>query len=158
MAALKDIHKRWIVEQLAVFDSPSEVAQAFKEEYGITIARQQVNNYDASKTGSRNRMARALVELFDKTREAFLSSTEGIAIANKSYRLLRLDRIARKAAKMKNYRLERETLEQAAREMGGAYTNRRELTGKGGSPIETQGKVVIVMPDNGRGDHDTKQG
>ena len=36
-------------------------------------------------------------------------------------------------------------LEQAAKETGGAFTNRRELTGKGGGPIASQ--ITTVTPE-----------
>ncbi len=39
----------------------------------------------------------------------------------------------------KSPRTQLEVLEQAAKDAGGLYTNRRELTGKDGGPIQTQG-------------------
>lgn len=127
MATLNSKHKRFIVERLACWDTPTEVQEAFREEFGIEVSRQQMWNYDASKEYSRGKMAKSLVALFDETREAFRSSTEGIPIAQKSYRLRRLDRVARLASQMKNHVLEMEALERAAKEVGEAYTNRRHV-------------------------------
>lgn len=96
-------------------------------------------------------MAKALRELFDETRERFKRETEDIAIANKSFRLRQLDRIARDTRSPK---LQMEAMEQAAKEVGDAFTNTQKLrhTGKDDdSPIQTQ-RVVVTLPDNGRGD------
>lgn len=136
MAALTQKQKRWIVERLAVYDSPSEVSKAFFEEYGVRIDRQQVNNYDGSKGYSRKRMARKLVAHFDETRERFLEETDGIAIAHKAYRLRRLDENERKAREMGNLVLSNSTLEQAAKESGDAFTNRRVLEGDPERPLQ----------------------
>ena len=131
MAALTEIHKREIVERLACFESPSEVAAAMTAGHGIEIVRQQAHNYDASRPIIRARMARALVELFDRSRAEFLARTEGIAIANRAYRLKRLDEMERAARGMRNYGLAAEMLEQAAKETGDVFTNRRDVTSKG---------------------------
>jgi hypothetical protein len=41
-------------------------------------------------------------------------------------------------------------LEQAAKEVGGIFTNRRELTGKGGGPIQQATQTVQMTPDEFR--------
>lgn len=143
MAALTEIVKRDIVQRLACFDTPSEVAAAIREEHGVEVERQQVNNYDASKDYARKRMAKPLVELFDETRARFRERVEDIPIANKAVRLRRLNRIADRAAVQKNPVVEMEAMERAAREVGDAYTNLRRLdhTSKG-EPI---GAVEVVV-------------
>jgi hypothetical protein len=45
---------------------------------------------------------------------------------------------AQKQAKLKNPVEMRAVLEQAAKESGGQYTNRHELTGKDGGPMQTE--------------------
>ncbi len=44
-------------------------------------------------------------------------------------------------------------LKQAAEEVGGSYTNRRELTGKDGKdlPVPVSPVTIFQLPDNGRG-------
>jgi len=39
---------------------------------------------------------------------------------------------------------------QAAEEDGGAYTSRREITGKDGSPLVTIYRPEVLLPENGR--------
>jgi hypothetical protein len=46
MAALKDEVKRFIVQSLACFDTPSQVAQAVKDTFGLEVSRQQCEFYD----------------------------------------------------------------------------------------------------------------
>ena len=125
MASLTERQKRFIVERLACYDTPSEVASAFEEAFGEAIPRQQVNNYDASKAYSRKDMAKGLVAFFDACRAEFKSDTEGISIAQKAVRLRRLDRMSRQAEQMRNLDLAARLMEQAAKECGDAYTNKR---------------------------------
>ena len=125
-----------IVERLACFEEPSEVAEAVNEEFGVSVTRQQVWTYDPTRPANDGRIAKDLRDLFGKTRVRFVAETEGIGIAHKRYRLERLQRMFAKAEGMRNYGLAASLLEQAAKEIGGAYTNRKELTGAGGGPIE----------------------
>jgi hypothetical protein len=137
MAALTKIQKFFIVERLAMFESPQEVAKAFQEEFGRDVARQQVWSYDASKPQNRGQMSCELVGLFDSVRKRFQEEILDIPIANRSYRLRELQKQLERA-KGKKYPDEArisDALEQAAKEEGGAFTNRRELTGAGGGPV-----------------------
>jgi hypothetical protein len=65
-------------------------------------------------------------------------------VAKAAYRLRELNDNYLKALKMKNLRMANAILEQASKESGGAYTNRRELTGKDGRDLPTGGAVVIL--------------
>ncbi|MEM6326352.1 MAG: DUF2280 domain-containing protein [Bacteroidota bacterium] len=121
MASLTDPQKRYLVQRLAVFDSPSEAADALFEEHGVRIDRRQAGNYDAEQPHARQRLAKSLVALFDETRERFTREVESIPIAQKAYRLRRLDENERQARRMRNLRLSNETLKQAAQEVGGAF-------------------------------------
>lgn len=76
--------------------------------------------------------------LFDITRKTFLEDTAGIAISHRAVRLRALQRMAEKAETQGNMVLAASLMEQAAKEVGDSYTNRRELTGKGGEPIKVQ--------------------
>ena len=135
MPALTDEQKTFIVLHLACFDTPQQVADAVKETYGVEVPRNQVQQYDARRTGKKP--APKWIQLYEATRKRFLDEVGEIPIANKSVRLRRLERIAHQAEHMGNYPLAAQLLEQAAKEVGNAYTNRRELTGAGGGPIQT---------------------
>jgi len=141
----------YIVQALACFDSPKTVADAVKAEFGVVVTRQLVETYDPNKKAS-NRLAAKWVALFKATRTEFLEDTSKIAVSHRAVRLRALQRMAEKAENMGNMALAASLFEQIAKEMGDAYTNRRELTGKGGAPLPTAPAVVMYqLPDNGRG-------
>lgn len=145
MARLNAAHKTFIVQRLACFDTPSVVAGSVKEEFGVEVSRQAVEAYDPTKHQGRN-LAKKYKELFEQTREAFLEDTSGIAISHKAVRLRTLQRMLEKAENMGNLVLARELLEQAAKESGDSYSNKRkhELSGPNGKPIET--KTTTIDP------------
>ncbi len=68
------------------------------------------------------------------TRAAFLADAATIGIAHRAVRLRTLGRLADRAEAMGNLALAAEILEQAAKEVGNAFTNKREVAGddKGG--------------------------
>jgi len=119
MPALTDSQKEFIVERLACFGKPSEIADAVKEEFGVVIPRQQVEVYDPEK-GCK---VKKWIELHAAIRKAFLDKRSGLAITHRSWRLQELEDMARKAKKSRNYKLAKELLEQAAKEDGDFYVN-----------------------------------
>jgi hypothetical protein len=119
VATLSESVKAFVVQRLACFGTPSEVADAVKEEFGIAITRQHVASYDPEKACKTRRW----VELHAATRRAFLDQTASIAIVHQSWRLEQLEDMTRRAKKQKNYKLAAELLEQAAKEEGGFYRN-----------------------------------
>lgn len=138
MAALSRQQKIFAVERLACFDAPSEVAKAMAEEFGCPVpTRQVIWRYDASRPLTRAALSPWLVELFDATRERFRTELGDIPIANVAVRLRYLQKFLEKAIEMGAFRLAKDYLEAAAKERGGAFTNRHELTGANGGPIET---------------------
>lgn len=126
MAALKAEVKAFIVRQLACFDSPSVVADAVKEEFGIVVTRQQVEGYDPTKRSGQD-LSKKWADMFTAIRKKFTEDTTEIPISHKTARLRRLERMYGKAEGMKNYGLAQSLLEQAAKEMGEAYTNRQKV-------------------------------
>ena len=124
MAALKDEVKAFIVQALACFDTPSQVVQAVKDEFGIEISRQQCETHDPTKRAG-STLAAKWVTLFHDTRKRFREDTADIPIANRAFRLRTLGRLAEKAESSKNARLTLQILEQAAKEVGDVYVNRR---------------------------------
>lgn len=126
MARLTAEHKTFIVQRLACFDTPSVVAQAVKDEYGIELARQHVEQYDPTKRAGRQ-LGKKLTELFEATRKQFIDDTSEIAISHKAVRLRRLQRMADKAELVGNIPLAAQLLEQAAKEAGDSYSNLRKI-------------------------------
>ena len=124
MAALSNEVKAFIVQALACFDTPTQVASSVREEFGIEVTRQKCEAHDPTKYAGRD-LAKRWVVLFEDTRKRFLEETAEIPIANRAYRLRALGRMAVKAENSKNMALTAQLLEQAAKEVGDVYVNRR---------------------------------
>ncbi len=138
MAHLTEEQKVFIVQQNARHKTPTEVVEAVLEEFEITITRPQVQSYDPTKSKGRN-LAAKLVAVFYATRKAFLENVASIPIANQSVRVERLEAMWRKQSGPRgNPAMAQSLLEQASKEVGGAYSNRREISGPDGKPIETK--------------------
>lgn len=136
-AKLNNEVRTFIVQALACYDGPSAVVKAVQEEFGITITRQSVETYDPNKRAGRG-LAAKWRAIFEETRAAFLEDTSKIGISHRAVRLRALQRMAEKAETQGNMVLASSLLEQAAKEMGGAFTNRREVTGKDGGAVEVK--------------------
>lgn len=136
MAALKPEIKAFIVQSVACFDTPSQVVESVLKEFGVQITRQQVEQNDPTKISGKG-LAQKWVDLFNLTRDRFLNEISDIPIANKAYRLRVLQRMSTTAEGMKNLGMTAQLLEQAAKEVGDAYSNKQkvELTGKDGGPL-----------------------
>ncbi|ANI33856.1 phage protein [Pseudomonas sp. JY-Q] len=124
MAALSNEVKAFIVQALACFDTPSQVAEAVNKEFGIEISRQTAESHDPTKRQGKN-LAKRWVVLFEDTRKRFREETADIPIANRAYRLRALGRMVEKVEGMRNYGLALQILEQAAKEVGDVYVNRQ---------------------------------
>lgn len=136
MAALKEPVKIFIVQSLACFETPQQVADAVMQRYGIEIDRRQCENYDPTKFAGRN-LSKKLKDLFKSTREDFRKNIEDIAIANKAFRLMELQKMYEDSGR--NKRAKQNLLKQAFQETDGRVI-KQEVTGKGGKPIETEHK------------------
>ncbi|OOV81411.1 DUF2280 domain-containing protein [Acinetobacter sp. ANC 5600] len=139
MAALKEPVKMFIVQSLACFETPQQVVEAVKQDYKIEITRQQVALYDPTKVAGRN-LSKKLKDLFKRTREDYRKNIEDIAIANKAFRLMELQKMYEDSGR--NKRAKQNLLKQAFQETDGRIT-KQEITGKGGNPIETEHKHAL---------------
>ncbi|HBR1207916.1 TPA: DUF2280 domain-containing protein [Klebsiella pneumoniae] len=153
MAALKPEVKAYIIQMLACYDTPSQVVEAVQKDFGIAITRQQVETHDPTKVSGKS-LAKKWVDLFNLTRDRFLNEISDIPIANKAYRLRVLQRMSTTAEKMKNIGMTAQLLEQAAKEVGEAYSNKQKVehTSPDGSmsPRPTTIRLVGVEPTNGK--------
>ncbi|HBQ8066284.1 TPA: DUF2280 domain-containing protein, partial [Klebsiella pneumoniae] len=136
MAALKPEVRAFIVQELACFDTPSQIVESVQKEFKVQVTRQQVASHDPTKAAGKG-LAQKWVDLFNRTRDRFLNEISDIPIANKAYRLRVLQRMSTTAEGMKNLGMTAQLLEQAAKEVGDAYSNKQkvELTGKDGGPL-----------------------
>ena len=137
MAVLDDDVKGFIVRSLACYNTPSEVAELVKEEYGIEIERCQAAKYDPTKPHGKN-LGRKHRDLFEQTRKKFLEEMAELPLANPSVRVSELSKLYKSAKAKKNAVLAAQHLEQIAKEVGGAFTNKIKLAGgdPGDSPIQ----------------------
>lgn len=124
MAALRSEVKAFIVQALACFDTPSQVVEAVKNEFGLELSRQTCEGHDPTKYAGRG-LAQKWVDLFNDSRKRFREETAEIPIANRAFRLRGLGRMAEKAENMRNLALTAQLYEQAAKECGDMYVNRK---------------------------------
>ncbi|WP_047934269.1 DUF2280 domain-containing protein [Pseudomonas putida] len=151
MAALKSDVKAFIVQALACFDTPTQVSQAVKQEFDIDVTRQQVEQHDPTKRAGAN-LAAKWRTLFEDTRKRFREDVAEIPIANRAFRLRGLGRMAEKAENMRNLALTAQLYEQAAKECGDMYVNRKIEPDKPlGSQADQQHAVAEykLEPDEG---------
>ncbi|HDT4073453.1 DUF2280 domain-containing protein [Klebsiella variicola] len=145
--------KAYIIQMLACYDTPSQVVEAVQKDFGIAITRQQVETHDPTKVSGKT-LAKKCVGLFNLTRDRFLNEISDIPIANKAYRLRVLQRMSTTAENMKNIAMTAQLLEQAAKEVGEAYSNKQKVehTSPDGSmsPRPTTIRLVKVEPTNGK--------
>lgn len=92
MAALKEPIKIFIVQSLACFETPQQVADTVKQEFKIEVSRQQVSLYDPTKYVGRN-LSKKLKDLFEQTRRDFKTNIYDIPLANKAVRLKELQKM-----------------------------------------------------------------
>lgn len=150
MARLKDEHRRFIVQTLACWDSPTEVSELLREQFGIDVPRTHVAQYDPTKVAGQ-KLAKKWVDLFEATRKRFREEVAEIPIADQAYRLRQLGKIYERHLSRGNVVGAAAVLEQAAKEAGGLFTNKQKLehAGAGGGPIQTE-QVTFYLPANGR--------
>ena len=130
MAALRDEVKQFIVQALACYDTPTQVSKAVKEEFGLDVVRQQVAAYDPNCYVGR-RLSKKWRAVFEDTRAKFREQVAEIPIASRAYRLRALARMAQQAEGMRNIALAVQVIEQAAKEVGDVYINRKIDPDKG---------------------------
>ena len=142
MATLREPVKIFIVQSLACFETPQQVADAVMQRYGIEIDRRQCENYDPTKFAGRN-LSKKLKELFERTRKDFRKNIEDIAIANKAFRLNELQKMYDDSGR--NKRAKQNLLKQAFQETDGRVT-KQEITGANGGAIKTENEQKQCQP------------
>lgn len=141
MAALKKEVKIFIVRSLARFNTPTETALMVNQDYGVQVTKQQCEKYDPTKRAGEN-LSDELKKEFDATRKDFLDAPQNIPIANLSVRLQRLEDQYTKHGKNRVGALA--ILKQAAEDVGGKYTNKTELTGADGGPLQSENTTYLT--------------
>src|SRR5688572_3443800 len=96
---LSQEQKLWVVGQLACCESPAKVREALGKNGGgagdlgspVVISAQGIGYYDPT-TAAGQALPEELREFFFATRRVFLERIQEVPIANREYRLMRLQR------------------------------------------------------------------
>ena len=142
MATLNQKHKLFIVRSLAQWNTPTETVELVQQEFGITISRQQCEAYDPTKRTWQN-LSKALADEFYKTREQFRKNTDEMPLANLAVRLRHYENLLNNPQNKRNPILQLTILKQVAEDVGGKYTNKTELTGAGGGPLQSENVTYV---------------
>lgn len=140
---MDETHRTWLVTRWAAFARPLELLRDFTAEFGFSIDASLARKYDLSgldEAAAKKRGMAKWLPLFNDTRERFRQSVQDIPIANAAYRVKKLDEMFEIAFEKKNYKSAAQLLEQAAKETGGMFTNKREIDG-------TMKHTVEEVPD-----------
>jgi hypothetical protein len=137
---LNSEQQTFIVQQLAMFGKPVELQRALRQIYDVEIELSSIVHYDIDNS----KFPAKWREIFEATRKEFLEKIVNVPTSHKAVRVKKLDQYVEEFEKNKNLVGAAQMLEQIAKEMGDAFTNRRELSGVGGEPI--QHSVVRVPP------------
>lgn len=129
--------KLFAVQSLACFDPPSVVAAAIREDFGFTVTPQSVEGYDPTKCAG-SHLGTKWREIFAATRKKHIEDQARIGCAHRNTRLRKLQRYVERLEAQGNVIAAAALLEQIAKEVGDAFTNRRELSGAGGGAILTR--------------------
>jgi hypothetical protein len=148
MATLKEEHQIFIAQQLGYYRSPVQIIESVKDRFGVDVEKQQIYYYqqqigkDDTNIKPRTEM---LKKIFLDARQEFKDKKVEIGISFQSFRLQVLQDLLmnemQKPAKNRNDNKIMQILEQAAKEDGLHYTNRRDIT-SGGKPLSTPEEIA----------------
>ncbi|MEQ1303205.1 DUF2280 domain-containing protein [Acinetobacter radioresistens] len=125
MARITKKVKLFIVRMLAEFESPTQASKTVKDIFNVDVTPQQCEAYDPTKRTGQD-LSQELRDKFFEYRRKANDELEAIPIANKRYRLQLLQNLVE--AFPNNPVFTPKWAEQAAKEMGGQFTNKTEVT------------------------------
>jgi hypothetical protein len=132
--ALPDEVRAFIVCRYACYDCFRDIQAGVKEHFELDLTRSTINNYNFDVAHWRQRAPAKWIKLFESQRKAFLKDMAASPIANPMYRMRQLQLLYERWRD--NPIVAADLLKQAAQEAGGLFTNRREITGANGGPIQ----------------------
>lgn len=130
----------FVVQSLARWETPSRVAQAVSDRFGVKLTPQSIEKYDPTKYGGAEKWR----ELFDETRKAFRDDVDGVGLAHLAVRLRGYQRMADRAEAMGNLALAKEFHELAAKDVGGTLGNKRVIAGDPDAPPVLPTLITLV--------------
>jgi hypothetical protein len=112
---LNDRLKEYVVERLAGFDSVSAIVKSLREEFGVTVCRQSIEQYHPLR---RPRCAEKWKLLFVATRRAIIEGKAERGAANKMVRLRWRENMVLRAMEREDFALADRLLNSIAGEVG----------------------------------------
>lgn len=141
MARLKKEVKLHIVQSLAVFNTPTEVARDVKEIYGIELKPQNIEGYDPTKRAGKDLSAEFKRE-FEETRKDFLEKPLNIPGSNDVVQLKVLDALLWR--NKNNAVMAVKVIDQIQKIMNDHYSKRIEVTGPDGGPVQSENTTYVT--------------
>lgn len=149
---LDEKHKVWLVTAYACYKRTGEVREEFAKTFGAEIPEQQARSFNLSAFRSQEEANKGRKgrwwPLYEDARKRFEESLVDVPIASKAYRIRKLDEMFDLAFTRRNFKSAADLLEQAAKEMGDAHSNRRVMAGK--VEHEHSGAVEVDVPEDVR--------
>jgi hypothetical protein len=144
--------KRFIVEQNACYEAPSDVVKSVKAEFKLDVTKQHVEKYDPTKAAGRE-LSEKLEAHFWATREKY-STLADKNVGSLNYRISMLHAIAQKALARGADKFAADILRQIAEDKGGKYTTRQQISIE--DPLGTLALMLGVkkeeLPPTGTGE------
>ncbi|BDI33424.1 hypothetical protein CCAX7_54750 [Capsulimonas corticalis] len=135
----------YIIDRLAQYAGPTEIRSEIMDLFGRDVPKATINRYNPNTVQGEKEMAEALKALFFERRARYLDRLDDIPIANPAVRLQKIQSVVDRCEINGNDVLLLQAAKQAAEERGGAYTNRRELTGKDGGAIALKNEPPVEL-------------
>lgn len=123
--------KNFAVLCFARFMTPTQVAKAVNERFGLAIDKRAAHRYDPTRSNGQ-KLGNKRKALFAEVRQRFLDELEQIPIAHRAVRLQQLQTHYDGALEKNNVGMGLRILEQAAKEAGNFHSNEKHvhMTGK----------------------------
>ena len=122
--------KTYIVRALACRERPTDILAHLQEHFDVSVDRKALSHYDPRLN---DKLDADLKKLYEKESSDFWAEKNFEPINSLNFRQrLRMELFEQAG---RNLKLKLEILEQAAKDEGGLYSNRREVTGAEGAPL-----------------------
>ncbi len=118
--------KRFIVEALACYHSPSQVVEEVGERFGMVISRQKAECYNPTRRAGKQ-LSAALRTLFEETRAKYLAQVESTVLAQECERMQAYDRLFRAAEARGDFDASVKILIQSGRDASNRENHQRWL-------------------------------
>jgi hypothetical protein len=137
----------FVLARYAQMYTPKEVLKQLKEEFGDdpnvdALALTDIRQYDPSTSQGLRILSPAMLEVYGRIRKKFLEDVTTIPVANQAYRLRRIQDIIDHPRYKNDADVVPKLLTQAAKEVGGAFTNTQKIDSTVNQTV-TQFNVIV---------------